>query len=102
MTLDIVTRVEEDGIEFYTVNATGESGLSQSGLIRLCDIPAQTVRDLLNNLHGNKAPQGLEPLLGKALTLTETYRHQGGLVKIVRAEVCAAVIMHYAFKGWSS
>jgi hypothetical protein len=26
-----ITRVERDGVEFFTINATGESGMSESG-----------------------------------------------------------------------
>ena len=29
-----ITRVERDGVEFFTIDATGESGMSESGLFK--------------------------------------------------------------------
>ena len=31
-----ITRVERDGVEFFTIDDTGESGMSEIGLARLC------------------------------------------------------------------
>ncbi|NKB17286.1 MAG: hypothetical protein HC770_02850, partial [Pseudanabaena sp. CRU_2_10] len=42
-----ITRVERDGVEFFTINATGESGMSESGLARLCGVTQQAISKLL-------------------------------------------------------
>lgn len=48
MTTDIVLAVEDgDGVEFFTVLETGESGMSVSGVARLCGVSHQAVRDEL-------------------------------------------------------
>lgn len=86
-----------DGIEFYTHVFTGESGMSVSGLARLCDTPRKTVGDLLADLvGGNARSKCLEHLLGKKIQLAER-----GLknVKVIRDEVCAAVIEYYAYEA---
>ncbi|NKB16929.1 MAG: hypothetical protein HC770_00405 [Pseudanabaena sp. CRU_2_10] len=44
-----ITRVERDGVEFFTINATGESGMSESGLARLCGVTHQAINKLLQN-----------------------------------------------------
>ena len=44
-----ITRVERNGVEFFTIDATGESGMSESGLARLCGVAPQTVNELLQN-----------------------------------------------------
>ena len=38
-----ITRVERDGIEFFTIDETGESGMSESGLARLCNVTSRAV-----------------------------------------------------------
>jgi hypothetical protein len=43
-----ITRVERDGVEFFTIDATGESGMSESGLARLCGVAQQSINRLLH------------------------------------------------------
>jgi hypothetical protein len=100
-----VTRTEQDGIEFFTIAATGESGTSQSGLAILAGMSQQAMSDLEKTLTGKAPSESLEPWMGKALTLTGNDedlvvngKPAGNLV-IYRADFCAAVIQHYAFKG---
>ena len=38
-----ITRVIRDDVEFFTNDATGESGMSESGLARLCGVTAMAV-----------------------------------------------------------
>lgn len=92
-----VVKSDLEGIEFYTVLATGESGMSQSGLARVVNTPRQTVENLLQDLvAGNSRSKCLEAFIGKKLWLLEN-----GLsnAKIVKDDVCAAVIEHYAFEA---
>lgn len=92
-----VVKSDRDGIEFYTVLATGESGMSQSGLARVVDTPRKTVEDLLQDLVGGKSrSKCLGAFTGKDLWLAEN-----GLknAKIVRDEVCASIIEYYAFEA---
>jgi hypothetical protein len=45
-----ILRQEIDGIEYFTVASTGESGMSQRGLSRLCGVRLSTVQNILENL----------------------------------------------------
>jgi hypothetical protein len=119
-----ITRVERDGVEFFTINATGESGMSESGLARLCGVARQTVSELLQNwIAGKTCPECLKPLIdkdfGSQARITgktpseclkpfadKDFRSQAKLqaqglnhVTVVKAEVCAAVIEYYAFES---
>lgn len=93
--------------EFYTIESTGESGMSQSGLAVLCGVSQQAI-SLLENTLTSKAPsKWLEPLVGKDLTLTSSESEPGltvdgepsGNLRIYKAAVCARIIQHYAFRG---
>jgi ribosome-binding protein aMBF1 (putative translation factor) len=46
----IVMRAEQNGVEFYTVEATGESGMSQSGLAALVGVDQSTISKLEKTL----------------------------------------------------
>ncbi|MGB3207891.1 MAG: hypothetical protein WBB28_23145 [Crinalium sp.] len=94
-----IIRQELDGAEFFTVEATGESGMSYSGLAILCGLHKDTISSLLQNLSLGKAPKRLQYLLDKDLHLSEKFIKRGGKVKILRSNVCAAIIKHYAFEG---
>lgn len=92
-----IIQVERDGVEFFTSTQTGESGMSESGLARLCGVAPQTVNELLQNLvTGKRRSECLKHLLDKDIWL------QGkGLdnAKVVKDQVCAAVIEYYAFES---
>lgn len=98
MSLAVICK-EEDGIEFFTIELTGQSGMSNAGLAKLCGVARQTTDELIQNLSGEKAPKRLKPWIGKDLYLSGNYRKRGGLVKILRSDFCAAVIKHYALEG---
>lgn len=102
MNNDIIRRML-DGIEFFTINATGESGMSKSGLAILCGVESSTVKRLVDNVLRGRAPKRLRPWQGKELNLLlttgEKYSKRGGKVDILRADFCAAVIKHYAIEG---
>lgn len=99
-----IIRKEEDGIEFYTVALTGQSGMSQSGLAALAGVDRKTLRDLEKLL---ETPLGdldlsesLKPFAGNPLTLgiddpVIDGKRQGNL-KIYKSSYCAAVLKHYS------
>ena len=96
--MSIIKKVE-DGIEFYSEELTGESGMSQSGIARLCDVDEGSVRNILKNLARNRAlSECLKPFAGKDFSLGTA---SGALqnAKIVRDEVCAAIIEYFAFEA---
>jgi hypothetical protein len=92
-----ITRVERDGVEFFTIDATGESGMSESGLARLCGVTQQAISHLLQDLVTNKLPsECLKLFLGKDLLLqTKGLKN----ARVVKDRVCAAVIEYYAFES---
>jgi hypothetical protein len=92
----IIERVV-DSVEFFTHVFTGESGMSESGVARLCNTPRSTVNEMLKDLAaGNPRSKCLESFSGKDLWLPENGPDNS---KVVRDEVCAAVIEHYAFEA---
>jgi hypothetical protein len=102
-----ITRVERDGVEFFTIDATGESGISESGLARLCGISKQGVNKFLrSNLSTKRTENGLEALPFKDIWckprgLTSIERSHISNLSIVSAGACAYVMEHYAFDSKS-
>jgi hypothetical protein len=91
------TRVEQNGVEFYTLKANGASGMSLSGLARLCNINDKSLAQLLDNIaRGSVRSKRLKRFTGKNLYLG--VKALKGAV-IVRAEVCSAIIRYYAFES---
>ncbi|MGB5928182.1 MAG: hypothetical protein WBH03_08395 [Cyclobacteriaceae bacterium] len=97
-----IIRKEEDGVEFYTVELTGQSGMSQSGLAILSGVTQQALSGLENTLTSRVPSETLKPFVGESLTLTSddvTWTISGkpvGNLKIYKSSYCAAVLMHYA------
>jgi len=54
-------RTEQNGIEYFTIVATGECGMSQSGLARACGIRKQSLCELIANLATKAPSEWLEP-----------------------------------------
>ena len=100
-----ITRVIRDDVEFFTIEATGESGMSESGLARLCGVSRQSVCELLRNiLSGKLEISPLKPLQRKdvwvqARNLDSIENSKISHISIVRAEICAHVVQHYAFNS---
>jgi hypothetical protein len=91
------TRVEQDGVEFYTLKSNGASGMSISGLARLCNVSDKSLAQLLENIaRGSVRSKRLKRLLGKDIYL-EVKGIQGA--RIIRAEICSAIIRYYAFES---
>ena len=98
-----ITRVIRDDVEFFTIEATGESGMSESGLARLCNVSRQSVSELLRSiLSGKLEISPLKPLQRKdiwvqARNLSLIDNSNISHISIVRAEICTHVVQHYAF-----
>ena len=95
-----IIKKEENGIEFYTVDLTGQSGMSQSGLAILAGVSQQALSALEKTLTNSAPSNCLESFVDKPLTLTiESVTVNGkdpGNLKIYKASYCAAVLKHYA------
>jgi hypothetical protein len=100
-----ITRVERDGVEFFTINATGESGMSESGLARLCGVTQQAISKLLQNSVTTKSPsECLGTFLGNDFRLQpsgDLAAQLRGLdnATVIRSEFCSKVIEYYAFES---
>jgi len=98
-----ITRVVQEGVEFFTIDATGESGMSETGLARLCGVTKQAVSLFLRDMvSSNLASNQLEPLQRKDLWcqargLSASEKSKISNLYVVCASVCAKVIKHYAF-----
>lgn len=98
-----IIRKEEDGVEFYTVALTGQSGMSQSGLAVLTGVSQQALSQLEDTLTSKAPSESLEPFVGKVFTLTiDDPKIDGrsvGNLKVYRSSYCAAVLKHYASRN---
>lgn len=95
-----IIKKDENGIEFYTIDLTGQSGMSQSGLAVLVGVDQSTLSKLEDTLMNRSPSECLEPFVGKSLTLmidnpTINGKATGNL-KIYKSSYCAAVLKHYA------
>lgn len=93
-----ILRYEENGIEFFTLEATGESGMSQSGLARLCGVRPDSVNKLLKGLMTSSCPDFLKPLQDKDLTLMASVNEFNNAT-ILKDTVCAQILEWYAFES---
>lgn len=89
MASDIVRFVDDQGIEYYTVTATGEAGMSLRGLARFCGVHHSSVQKFVGGLD--------DAILDTARVSTATGRT--ATVKIVRDTICADTIVYYATQG---
>ena len=98
-----ITRVERDGVEFFTIDATGESGMSEAGLARLCCVSRQAVMKVLRETgvtkHDENLPKAASSKYSRVLPkgLTSDERSYISHFSFISASVCADVIEHYAF-----
>ncbi len=98
-----ITRVVRDDVEFFTIDATGESGMSESGLARLCSVDRKSVSNFIRDMGGTKRgvnqlednPSKYSRVRPKGLTPEE--RSYISHFSFISAPVCADVIEHYAF-----
>lgn len=99
--LSQILRTEENGIEYFTVVATGESGISGVGVARSLGISSEIVKEwyqkLLNPVSTWTHPKSLEPLLRK----DSRFQPKGwkGNRKLYTAEFWACLAEYYAFEA---
>lgn len=91
---------EVDGIEFYVSIDGKQSGMSISGLARLCGITRPSLQDLLQKIHlgdaGKKTSETLKALCSKNLYLQVDADKNA---QVIAADICASVIEYYAFES---
>lgn len=95
-------RKEIDTVEFFVSTETGKTGVSISGLGRLSGVSKQAISNRLKALSTKAVSKWLESLQGKDLTLSTNYSSsdlKARNITIVKSEVCALIITHYAFAG---
>lgn len=87
--------VEE--IEFYVSDSGETTGMSLSGLARLCGVNLSTIQKLtskVNNATTKVTSESLESLQDKVFSKNQSTDNNS---KIVDSEACAAIIEYYAF-----
>lgn len=95
-----ILRVEQDQIEFFTFEATGLSGMSETGLARLVGVSQQSVHDLIQNIiTGLTRSKCFKPFAGKDFILQAKVTINGKRVpvSIIPAHICTVIINYYAF-----
>jgi hypothetical protein len=94
-----ITRVFRDGVEFFTIIETGESGMSVSGLARLCAVTESAIRQFLarTSLRSLEVKKWLEALQEKDLDFED--KGWWKQVRVLPSELCAQIIEHYAFES---
>lgn len=104
MANEIVTeilRTEENGIEYFTVVATGESAVSERGLAKMCGVNHKAIQYIFESLGEQKPLKTLENLMGQELYLANKIVKRGKDIKPVKASVAAKIIRYYDRKGKS-
>ena len=92
-----MVQAEVDGIEFYVSIDGTQSGMSESGLARLCGVDRSSIHNLLQKAAADKkVPETLKPILGKDFYLpTDADKN----AQVIPADICAVVIEYYAFES---
>ncbi len=97
---------EKDYLDFYTIKANGECGMSQSTLAKLAGVNQSSISRLENTLMQKAPSHYLESYTGQGLTLMRSNKvnltidgQNVGNLTIYKSDYCAAVITHYAMKG---
>lgn len=95
-----IIRKQEEGVEFYTVALTGQSGMSESGLSVLAGVSRQALSQLEDTLASRTPSETLKPFVGQILTLAISdptiESKPAGNLKIYKSSYCAAVLKHYS------
>jgi hypothetical protein len=97
-----ITRVIEDGVEFFTINATGKSGTSVSGAARLNGVSHQAITQLIEQVVASTIDvECFKPFLGRDM---RSQLAINGDAKITRmswlpSDFVAAATEYYAFES---
>ena len=100
-----ITRVVRDDVEFFTIDRTGESGMSEAGLARLCGVDRKSVSNRIRNIGATKnqnfdseaSLNSYSRVRPKGLTPDE--RSYISHFAFISASVCAQVIEYFAFES---
>ncbi len=95
-TVEVFKNGIRDELEFYTVKATGECGMSQSTLAKLAGTDQTNLSKLENTLQTKAPSHYLEPWVKQDFTINGQNVNN---LTLYKADYCAAVIAHYAIKG---
>ncbi|HEY9799210.1 MAG TPA: hypothetical protein V6D25_02540 [Leptolyngbyaceae cyanobacterium] len=96
---DLLRHVDPDGAEYFTVKATGQSGMSQAGLARFVGVSDSKISRWVRRVQEadiaeNSLPKCLKPFAGCSLVLTDYFDSEGR--NILTDGFCAAIIEYYA------
>jgi hypothetical protein len=99
-----ITRVIKDGVEFFTINATGEGGVSESGAAILCGVTQQAINQLLDSVGTSKTKaECLKPFLGRDMRVQVNlkYKLDSAHTHLVwlASDFVAAMVEYYAFES---
>ena len=88
--------VDENGIEFYVSKDGTQTGVSISGLARLCGVAENSIRNIVNTVRKEKPSKALESFTGNILHLAMSSEQQA---KIITTEAASHIIFYYAFES---
>ena len=92
-----VNPVVVDEIEFYVSSDGHYTGMSQSGLARLCGVEESTIRRLIAKLGSAQVnTKTLESLTGKESWTRTSSPNQA---EVIPSKVCSGIIAYYAFES---
>ena len=100
-----ITRVERDGVEFFTIDDTGESGMSESALARLCSVASISIHRFVSSSSALwEHEKELDPSFRKTIAFNAKHSKdfkpgQNSNIKILSAAVCSRTIEHFAFES---
>jgi hypothetical protein len=97
-----ITRVVQDGVEFFTIDATGESGVSLSGAAKLAGVRRQSLTTLIQNVVAGKTRSTcLEPFIGRDLRVQFSFARVESYTQIVwlPSDFLAAILEYYAYES---
>jgi hypothetical protein len=87
-----IVRAEIDGVEFFVLTS-GESGMSISGLARLCGVTQQALSKMLQSVPTSSCPEFLKCL--QEVELMPTTNN----VTFIHDQACATILEWYAFES---
>jgi len=94
MSIEIIKPVIVNNVEFYISSNGMQSGISQSGLSRLCGISETAIRNIINQPRSKTPSKVLESFVGNIFHL-ELGSDQGA--KIITTEAATEIVFYYAF-----
>jgi hypothetical protein len=100
-----ITRVERDGVEFFTIDRSGECGMSEASLARLCAVSRPAVNKVIRETGatktGTNSPEGAPSKYSRVQPkgLTSEERSYISHFSFISASVCAKVIEYFAFES---